>query len=61
MGRARLPEDVRGMHGPDHESCRRARDREPREVAHIVRRRTSLKTCSCANLRVTVLGRPLEL
>ena len=54
-----LAEDFGAMHGPDPESCGRAR--EPREVAHIVRRRTSLKTCSCANLRVTVLGRPLEL
>ena len=42
VGRARLAEDFRDMHGPDPESCGRAR--EPREVAHIVRRRTSLKT-----------------
>ena len=59
VGRARLAEDFRGMRGPDPESCGRAR--EPREVAHLVRRRTSLKTCSCVNLRVPVLGRPLEL
>ena len=39
MGRTRLPEDFRGMRGPDPELCGRARS--PREVAHLVRRRTS--------------------
>ena len=39
VGRARLAEDFRGMRGPDPESCGRAR--EPREVAHLVRRRPS--------------------
>jgi hypothetical protein len=59
VGRARLAEDFRGMHGPDPESCGRARS--PREVAHLERRRTSLKTCSCRNFWAAQLGRPLEL
>ena len=36
-GRARPAEDFRGVHGPDPESCGRARS--TREVDHLVRRR----------------------
>ena len=36
-GRARPADDFRGMHGPDPESCGRARS--TREVAHLLRRR----------------------
>ena len=59
VGRARLAEDFRGMHGPDPESCGHVS--KPREATHLVRRRMALKTCSCANCCAAQLGRPLEL
>ena len=59
VGRARLAEDFRGMHGPDPESCGRVR--KPREATHLVRRRMALKTCSCVNFWAAQLGRPLKL
>ena len=45
-GLARPADDFRGIHGPDPESCGRARS--TREVAHLLRRRTSLETCALA-------------
>ena len=53
VGRARLPEDFRGIRGPDPERVRACAQAESRRMA--------LKTCSCVNLRVPFLGRLLEL
>ena len=64
VGRTRLPEDFRGMRGPDPELCGTVRARRERSPILCAggHRNSSLKACSCANLWATQFGRaPLEL
>ena len=55
-GRARPADDFHGVHGPDPESCGRARS--TREVAHLLRRRDVARDLLLRKLAVGDSNRP---